>query len=344
MEADHPCKNEDGKLAILDMNVWIDPDAYIVYQHYQKPVASKQVLAAQSAQSTSCKRNVHVRELVRRILNTSRRLEWETMVAPVLMEYLGRMMMAGYNEPYRKVTLERALAIFDKMKQRDLEGTEPMNRPKDWQVTMRRKKKQKKKNNWSTRGGYLAPIIIPSTPNSELLKMLREVAANESEQGLRFRIQEKGGTTIKNLVQRSNPTVSPGCQDGGCMACQSEGGGGNCRKSNVQYEMSCNLCPSDNPSLYIGETARNLFTRSKEHLANYASRNRESFMRKHQVDHHYGAEAAFSAKVTASFQDCLSRQVSEGVYIRRNQNTTLNSKSEWHQPALWRVRSEIAND
>ena len=61
-------------------------------------------------------------------------LEWETLVAPVLMEYIGQMMMAGYNEPYKKVTLEHALAIFDKMKQRELEGTELMNRPKDRQI------------------------------------------------------------------------------------------------------------------------------------------------------------------------------------------------------------------
>ena len=57
------------------MNVWIDLDNYIVHQHYEKPVASKQVLAAQSAHSTSCKRNVHVKELIKRILNTSWRLE-----------------------------------------------------------------------------------------------------------------------------------------------------------------------------------------------------------------------------------------------------------------------------
>ena len=129
-EADHPCKHEDEKLAILEMKVWIDPNAYIVYQHYEKPVASKQVLAAQSSQSTSSKRNVHVRD---------------------------------------------------------------------------------------------------------------------------------------------------------------------CRKLNVQYKMNCNLYPGDNPSLYIRETARNLFTRSKEHVANYTSRNRESFIWKHQVYHHYGAEATFSA-------------------------------------------------
>ena len=65
-------------------------------------------------------------------------MEWETLVAPVLMEYIGRMMMAGYNEPYRKVTLEHALAIFDKMKQRELEGNirhfrgQPRTTDKNW--------------------------------------------------------------------------------------------------------------------------------------------------------------------------------------------------------------------
>ena len=120
--------------------------------------------------------------------------------------------------------------------------------------------------------------------------------------------------------------------------------GGCCRKSNVQYQLSCNLCPADRPSVYIGETARNLYTRSKEHVQNYARQNGESCMKKHQDDKHHGIDADFSAKVTASFNDCLSRQVSEGVYIRRSPHELLNSKAEWHQPALWRVRSEIARD
>ena len=41
-------------------------------------------------------------------------------------------------------------------------------------------------------------------------------------------------------------------------------------------------------------------------------------MKKHQMDRHYGAEADFGAKVTGVFRDCLSRQVSEGVYIKRS--------------------------
>ena len=173
--------------------------------------------------------------------------------------------------------------------------------------------------------------------------MLREVAEAESERGLRFKILERGGQTVQRKIQNSNPTATSGCQGGDCLACKG-GSGQLCRKSNVQYQMCCNLCSEDNQCVYVGETARNLYTRSKEHLQNYRRRNGESFMKKHQMDRHYGAEADFGAKVTGVFRDCLSRQVSEGVYIKRSPHEVLNGKSEWHQPALWRVRTELAKD
>ena len=220
MEADYPSKNHSQKLAILDMEVWIDPDYCVVYQHYEKPIKSKRVISVNSAQSTSCKRSVHVRELVRRILNTSGRLDWESMVAPHLTTYLGRMMLGGYNEQYRRVVLERALAIFDTMKKQEENGTQPINRPKEWNIAARRIEKRKKRRNWATRGGFIAPIIIPSTPDSELLKMMREVAQSEAETGLKFRIEERGGVTVKNQLQRSNPTDTRGCADDRCLGCQ----------------------------------------------------------------------------------------------------------------------------
>ena len=64
-------------------------------------------------------------------------------------------------------------------------------------------------------------------------------------------------------------------------------------------------------------------------------------MKKHQEEKHSSQPAVFDAKVTGSYKDCLSRQVAEGVAIRRCEANVLNSKSEWHQPALWRVRSEL---
>ena len=44
---------------------------------------------------------------------------------------------------------------------------------------------------------------MPSTPDSELAKMLREVAEKESEAGIKFKVVEKGGTTIEKMLQNS---------------------------------------------------------------------------------------------------------------------------------------------
>ena len=73
------------------------------------------------------------------------------------------------------------------------------------------------------------------------------------------------------------------------------------------------------------------------------SRNRseKSFMYKHQQKEHQGAPGTFTAKVTGTARDCLTRQVREAVLIRRCKVPVMNSKTEWHQPALFRVQNEI---
>ena len=106
------------------------------------------------------------------------------------------------------------------------------------------------------------------------------------------------------------------------------------------------MCPDTDKCVYIGETSRNLYTRSKEHIEKYKSKKRshDSLIKKHQVEKHQDRPANFNAKVTGVFRDCLSRQVSEGVEIRRSDQSILNSKSEWHQPALRRVQSEVVRE
>ena len=189
------------------------------------------------------------------------------------------------------------------------------------------------------------PIIIPSTPSSELLHMLRKVVEDEAQPGLKFKIVERGGTMVKWDLQRTNPTATGGCDSGDCQACQvDKGKGGPCRKSNVLYQFACQQCPPDRQAVYIGETARNLYSRGREHFRNYQKKQPESFIYKHQEDRHNGVDATFEAKVVSSYQDCLSRQISEGVQIRRSNNVVLNSKAEWHQPALWKVQSELCRE
>ena len=110
-------------------------------------------------------------------------------------------------------------------------------------------------------------------------------------------------------------------------------------RNNVNYEIECELCRNTNPTVYIGKTARNLYTRGAEHLKN----DEEHFMKKHMKDKHQGQTENFTARVTHINSDCLSRQVREGVYIRRSKKKILNSKTEWFQPPLYQIRYELEN-
>jgi hypothetical protein len=68
---------------------------------------------------------------------------------------------------------------------------------------------------------------------------------------------------------------------------------------------------------------------------------KKSFILKHQNKEHQGSPGSYTAKVTATAKDCLTRQVREAVHLRRCGVPTLNGKTEWHQPALIRIQSEI---
>ena len=110
MEADWPNNNEDGKLPILDMKVWTENETgNVMYTHYEKPMASKSVIHSTSAHPEHCKNGVHVQEVIRRLMNCSRRLHWEQDTAPVVSENMRRMKYAGYTEKYRKNVLRNCM-------------------------------------------------------------------------------------------------------------------------------------------------------------------------------------------------------------------------------------------
>ena len=109
----------------------------------------------------------------------------------------------------------------------------------------------------------------------------------------------------------------------------------------MNYEVECRLCPENRRAKYIGETSRNLYTRMKEHIK--GGQNDESFMTKHMEAYHDGKEADFIARVTHANRDCLTRQIREGVLIRKGE-FNMNTKSEWHQPSLYSIHSEIIRE
>ena len=337
MELDTCENHEDHKLPILDMKVWIDSDGDAVYQHFEKPVSSKLVISSRSAHANSCKRSVHISELVRRMTNTSRKLDWNDHVAPILSEYMARMMKGGYSEDYRKHILLNALAIWDSKVRMDESGESPLNRPAGYKKNERRKQKQLKKKTWSTKGGYIAPIIIPSTPDGKLAKMLRKVAEEESENGIKFKIIEKGGLTMEKMLQKPNPTASGICGKENCVMDKQGSSDTMCHKSNVLYEWVCKKCGNK----YVGETSRNFYTRSLEHIEKAEKKKDDSFINNHQREKHNDEQPDFCVKVLKTFNDPLSRQVYEGVHIRNNSAISLNSKLDYYQTSTYNMRREV---
>ena len=119
--------------------------------------------------------------------------------------------------------------------------------------------------------------------------MLRKVADEEATEGVKFKIVEVGGRMKKRLLQRSNPTAVPGCEEEDCIVCNPERGkGGDCRKNNINYEIECQLCPEGERPVYSGETSRNFYTRAKEHVNSERRKPGEeeesSFICKHMSD------------------------------------------------------------
>ena len=92
---------------------------------------------------------------------------------------------------------------------------------------------------------------------------------------------------------------------------------------------------------YIGETSRNFYSRSLEHIEKANSKSEDSFIYNHQRECHNGTQHQFKTKVLKTFQDPLSRQVSEGVYIRRNTNNSLNTKLDFYQTSTYKVRRDV---
>ena len=339
MEADWPTKNADRRLPILDMKVWTDEEGRILYSHYEKPMSRRTVLNAGSAHPGSCKKSVHIQEVLRRMFNCTRRIDWEKETAPCVTDYMQRMREAGYNEKYRKRVLFAAIGIYDKKISDDEKGIRPLFRPKSWKKEERRKEKEYKKKEWATEKGHIAPIFIPATPGGELAKEMRKIADKEAKNGIHFNVLEIGGRTLRSEIQRSNPTATPGCSKIDCLGCKEERGkGGKCHKNNVNYQISCQKCQK----VYIGETSKNLYTRTLQHMHN--KKEDESFMDRHFQEDHGGEDRQFTAKVTHTNRDCLTRQIREGVLIRRTQKPLLNSRTEWFQPPLFRIQSEVVRE
>ena len=178
------------------------------------------------------------------------------------------------------------------------------------------------------------------TPGGELAAKLRQVENELFQLGLgRVKIVERSGTTIKQLLTKSNPWAGGPCQRPSCIVCKEGKDHGDCRRRNVVYETRCQTCQVEGvEKVYIGETARTAFERGLEHAQAYNDLHEESHMAKHAVTEHAGMPAPiFSMKVLKGHTSPMTRQIHEAVLIHRNESVCINSKGQYNRCQLPRL-------
>ena len=336
MKIDTPSMNATGRLPVLDLEVWMSYDngvARIKHKFYEKPMASTYVIHKNSALSWSTKKNALVGEVRRRILNTSTDV-LEIEGPEMIDRFCYKMLKSGYNQWERSIIVSEGMACVNNIKEKAQNGERPLYRIGEWKKLERGIRKIKK--SWYGKTTETV-LFVQATPNEELRKKIQKEA---DKSGLRIKVCEKGGRTIRSLLQRSDVSPQMSCGDDQCVICKTKETG-RCGKENCGYKIYCKVC-RDNPNAegkiipaeMHGETSRSSKIRCREHY-NALKRKKNSNLYEHLVDMHGGDETVeFGYEVTGVFmKDVLGRQLDEARRIERFGGTRLNDKEEWVQPA-----------
>ena len=127
-----------------------------------------------------------------------------------------------------------------------------------------------------------------------------------------------------------------------CYLCEGGAGGASHTRSGVHYSAVCSLCAEMGVSaVYNGESGRSGYYRTKQHKSDIINSRTTNAFAKHLEVHHkeaVGKPEVFKFKSERVYKKCLDRKVAEGVAISNSDcQILLNSRSEYHQPAVTRV-------
>ena len=217
---------------------------------------------------------------------------------------------------------------------------------------------KKMDNNPAMRKGKSIPTIsvlfVEQTPGGALARSLQQAEVNLGmKTGYRIRVVENAGSALKMILPSTNPWGSSDCKRADCVICsQGDEEIQDCRRRNILYENRCTVChvgkegeefKKDGLGIYVGESSRSLYERSKEHEKDRNDEEEDSHQMKHWVLDHPELDAPpkFKFKIISSFSDPLTRQISEAVRIEQRGELLLNSKSEFNRCRVPRLKIDM---
>ena len=307
-------------------------------------MANHLTILNRSAVPNNIKRNSHTQEVIRRLRNTSRSVEWD-IKADIISKFCHSLMTSGYSERYRADIVTAGLKGFEKQCQNADKGIMPLHRPRTYNERERRKKKAIAKSSWYRPNDSV--IFIPSTPGSILAKKYRQVLESEfTNHNIRVKVVEQSGISmIKHLVK----TDTSGCLIPECPLCKYGVKGASHTRSSAEYQATCLICKKENiMARYKGETGYNAAYRLSQHMTDIKNKTQKWALSKHLVEQHQNNvndQSSFELKSIKTFQRPLDRQCYEGVMINRsNADIRLNSRAEFHQPSEIRMVTTRQSD
>lgn len=337
---DSPSMNSDNKLPVLDLKMWLERsesgNVKIRHTFFEKTMTSPYVIHKLSAMAWGVKRATIVNEVKRRMYNMDGGHSWAERVE-VLNRFCVKLLTSGYSNMDIYSLIKSGVGAWEKMIERNKEGICPLYRSREYKESMRWRNKIMKKSNWSRSDSVM---FIP------LSSKLREVATESiAKSGERIKVVERGGVSLKCLLQKSDPFSEPNCSDNGCPVCRVTVGGqkncqkGGCTTSNVGYVVTCLDCQEGGKEArYEGESSRAFRIRVAEHLRDVRLKNENSGIYRHARDQHAGECPNLRFQVRKCFRDPLTRQVNEGVRISlADDDNLMNTKQEWVPPVVNRV-------
>ena len=238
---DFPSNNQNGRMPVLDTEHWLQEvmingklKKQVLHSHYSKPMSSAFVTHKNSAMSTRTKESVLVADLTRVMRNISLWCTAEERREKV-QHYMARLQYSGYNMEDRVKIYRKAKSRFDDMVKRDETGEEPLYRSKNWNKAERNEEKRRKKGSWFRGNGSEAVFFVDATPGSQLAEQCRR---EFDRTGLKVKVVERSGRSVKRTLVKSNPFKRGGCSRGGCQVCTLDGDV-DCRARGIHYKIWC---------------------------------------------------------------------------------------------------------
>ena len=173
-------------------------------------------------------------------------------------------------------------------------------------------------------------LFVPYTQGGGLAKRLREMFKRlEGIIGGGVKVVERTGTALARQFSLTRLWEGGPCWREDCVSCTQEGETVYpCTRRNLVYENVCLNCHPEAgskegildetkkgvQSVYVGESCRSLYERSKEHWRAFLDGKKDSHMLKHHVLIHGGqGEPRFHIRPIKYHSSALSRQVHEAV-------------------------------